>query len=393
MLALIHLSCAGGERGTLTLGIPTTVQDSGLLDELLPKFEASFPEYRVRFIAAGSGELLSLGARGDLDVLITHSPRDERSFMEAGHGVERRRLMENDFVIVGPASDPAGIAGMRDAPAALARIAEEDAAFFSRGDESGTHRKELQLRRAVGIPAGGTGYSEVGEGMASLLRVASQRRGYALSDRATFLNLRDRLELRILVEGDPRLRNIYSITLVTDARSPTVARAFMDWATSESGQRIIEGYGRERFGRSLYEAAGPGRTGASDTLQGDGARTSGPEPLPGDFPFLACVDVVPLGCAEQKSLDVATQEVASLFCADVEGVVIDQLHLALQPLIPTDLADALMDALTEFVRERRSFELGAALPTTYTLDIGHGRSSPLLASNVPVRHRDRRPVG
>ncbi len=256
-------SCSDESRSALVLGVPTTVQDSGLLDVLLPAFQQAYPNYELRFVAAGSGELLALGARGDLDVVITHAPRDELEFMQAGHGIERRRLMENDFVIVGPASDPADIRGMSDAPAALARIAEEDAAFYSRGDESGTHRKELDLRRSVGIPAGGTGYSEVGEGMESLLRAASEKGAYALSDRATYLNLRAALELEILVESDPRLRNVYSVTLVAEPRNPGAARAFIGWITAEEGQRIIGAYGRERFDAPLYHPAAERRRAVS----------------------------------------------------------------------------------------------------------------------------------
>ena len=187
--------CDRDSRQTLSLGIPTTVHDSGLLDALLPEFENAFPEYRLRFVAAGSGELLALGRRGDLDVLLTHSPEAELAFVESGHGLQRRRVMENDFLIVGPVSDPAEIRGMGDAAAALSSIAEAGASFLSRGDDSGTHRKELELRAIAELANSGPGYREMGAGMGAALRAASELEAYTLADRATFLNLEETLDL------------------------------------------------------------------------------------------------------------------------------------------------------------------------------------------------------
>jgi tungstate transport system substrate-binding protein len=244
--------CGEDERRPLTLGVPTTVQDSGLLDALLPEFGRMHPEYRVRFVAAGSGELLALGARGDLDVLLSHSPAAELEFVDAGHGTSRREVMENDFVIVGPPSDPAAVRPLDDAVLALARFAAAGTLFLSRGDDSGTHRRELELWAEAGLDAGGPGYRELGQGMGALLRAASELGAYALCDRATFLNLSQTLNLEILVEGDPRLRNIYSVILVSRAREPDGARAFADWVSSVAGRRAIAGYGRERFGDSLF---------------------------------------------------------------------------------------------------------------------------------------------
>ncbi|KPK59848.1 MAG: hypothetical protein AMS21_09715, partial [Gemmatimonas sp. SG8_38_2] len=168
-LSLSLSGCQDEDRPTLTLGIPTTIQDSGLLELLLPEFERAYPTYRLRYIAAGSGELLTLGRRGDVDVLLSHSPAAEVEFMQAGHGACRRPVMENDFVIVGPPNDPAGIRGTRNAAEALALIAEAGAVFLSRGDESGTHRKELDLRGVLGRSATGPGYREMGERMGSVL--------------------------------------------------------------------------------------------------------------------------------------------------------------------------------------------------------------------------------
>jgi tungstate transport system substrate-binding protein len=228
------------------------VQDSGLLDVLLPEFEEAHPAYRLKYLAAGSGELLALGARGDLDVLLSHAPAAELKFMEKGHGAARRPVMENDFVIVGPAVDPAGVRGMPDAAMALARIAESGASFLSRGDDSGTHVKELALREAAGIPPGEAGYREAGQGMGAVLRAATDMGAYALSDRATFLNLSATLDLEVLIEGDPRLRNVYSVIRVAGAREPDGAVAFVDWLTSAAGREVIAVYGVERFGVPLY---------------------------------------------------------------------------------------------------------------------------------------------
>lgn len=250
--ALAVVGCAGEGRGALTLGIPTTVQDSGLLDDLLPRFEAAQPDYRLRYVAAGSGELLSLGARGDLDALLAHSPAAEERFMEGGYGASRRRVMQNDFVVVGPAADPAGVGGMSDAAAALVRVAHAGGTFLSRGDDSGTHRKELQLWAEAGRRPGGPGYREVGDGMAALLRAASGLGAYALCDRATYMNLRATLDLEILVEGDPRLLNVYHVIVVAAAREAEAAEAFARWITSAEGQSAIAAYGKDRFDSPLF---------------------------------------------------------------------------------------------------------------------------------------------
>jgi tungstate transport system substrate-binding protein len=173
IVTALATGCSGDRRRTVTLGVPTTIQDSGLLDTVLVEFQRANPDLRLRYIAAGSGELLSLGRHGDLDVLLAHSPDAEREFIEAGHGRDRRRVMENDFVIVGPPSDPAGLRGMQDAVAGLARIAGTNVTFLSRGDDSGTHRKELELWVAAGREPGGAGYRESGRGMGDVLRAAS----------------------------------------------------------------------------------------------------------------------------------------------------------------------------------------------------------------------------
>jgi len=255
-LCLALSGCRDVDRRTLTLGIPTTIQDSGLLDVLLPEFERAYPTYRLRYIAAGSGELLALGRRGDVDVLLSHAPAAEVEFMEAGHGISRRLVMENEFVIAGPPSDPAGVRGMRNAPEALALIGEAGAVFLSRGDESGTHRKELDLRDILGRSATGPGYREMGEGMGSVLRAASELSAYTLCDRATFRNMEETLDLEILVEGDQRVLNVYHVIVAAGSQEPEAARAFAAWLHSEEGWRVIDGYGREQFGEPLFRPTG-----------------------------------------------------------------------------------------------------------------------------------------
>jgi len=251
-LYLLFSGCQSEDRRTLTLGIPTTIQDSGLLDVVLPEFERAHPTFRLRYIAAGSGELLALGRRGDVDVLLSHAPATEVEFMQAGHGTSRRLVMENDFVIAGPPSDPAGVRGLHDAPEALTRIGSTEAPFLSRGDESGTHRKELELRGILKRNTTGPGYREMGEGMGSVLRAASELGAYTLCDRATFRNMEETLDLEILVEGDPRLLNIYHVIVVAGSQEPYAARAFAEWLHSEEGRRVIDGYGKERFGEPLF---------------------------------------------------------------------------------------------------------------------------------------------
>lgn len=256
LLASLGCPDAGGQR--IALGVPTTVHDSGLLEVIETGFEGARSEYRLTVVAAGSGELLSLAGRGDLDALIAHSPQAELEFMEAGHGVERRRVMHNDFIVVGSATDPAEIRGETDAARALAGIAHAGAAFFSRGDDSGTHRKELELWDAAGHEPDWPAYRVLGQGMGTVLLAASEAGAYTLTDRGTYLSLSETLDLVILVEGDPRLLNVYSVIVVSDARQGAGARDFADWLTSSAGQAAIGEYGQNEFGRSLYiPSAGP----------------------------------------------------------------------------------------------------------------------------------------
>jgi tungstate transport system substrate-binding protein len=253
-LLLFALSCARTDR-ELILASTTSTQDSGLFDELIPAFEDAHPDIAVKVIAVGTGEALALGRRRDADVLLVHSPADELVFMRAGHGARRLAVMYNDYVIVGPAEDPAGIKGSQSAVEALGRIVGSGGAFVSRGDSSGTHRKELTLWRQ-GIEQGHVNdipeRTEVGQGMGETLGIASERRAYTLTDRGTFLSLSPTLNLQVLFEGDPVLRNDYSVITVTGAGAD--ADAFADWLVSD-GLAVVRTFGIERFGRPLFTPA------------------------------------------------------------------------------------------------------------------------------------------
>ncbi|HZP92032.1 MAG TPA: substrate-binding domain-containing protein [Burkholderiales bacterium] len=227
----------------LRLATTTSTDNSGLLGVLLPKFEAK-SGIKVRVIAVGTGKALKLGENGDVDVVLVHSRPDEDRFVAAGFGVNRRDVMYNDFVIVGPAADPAGIRGMQDALGAFRRIAQTGAAFVSRGDDSGTHKLELACWRALGIrPETNPGYRSAGRGMGEVLLMAAELNAYTLTDRATQRALAKKTGLTILVGGDPRLFNPYGIIAVNPQRHADVnfrgAMALVDWITSPEGQQAI----------------------------------------------------------------------------------------------------------------------------------------------------------
>ena len=244
-----------GSSGSMTLATTTSAQDSGLLDALLPAFEQQ-SGIHVKVVAVGSGQALELGRRGDADLLLTHSPDDEMKFVEAGWGRNRRRLMHNDFIIVGPADDPAGIKLAKSAAEALRAIAEKSCVFVSRGDESGTHKKELAVWKAAGINPEGSWYISSGTGMALSLRMAHEKHGYVLSDRGTYLALNAEIELVVDFEGDPVLRNMYSVMEVNPARHPHVksseAMLLAGFLLSQPGQEIIRSFGTEKYGQPLF---------------------------------------------------------------------------------------------------------------------------------------------
>jgi tungstate transport system substrate-binding protein len=242
-------------RQDVILATTTSTQDSGLLDVLVPLFREQ-TGYALKPIAVGSGAALELGRRGEADVLLVHSPAAEQEFMTQGLGTERRTVMLNDFVIVGPADDPAGISGAPSALEAMSRIAGSDAPFVSRGDESGTHTLELRLWQEADITPEGSWYTESGTGMGDTLNIANERQAYTLADRGTSLALRDRLELAILVEGAPELLNVYHVITVNPANGPAVnsagADAFVTFLLDPATQRVIGEFGVDRFGQPLF---------------------------------------------------------------------------------------------------------------------------------------------
>lgn len=245
---------AEGER--LVLATTTSTRDSGLLDEILPVFEEQ-TGLDVDVIAVGTGQALQLGEDGNADVVLVHARAREDAFMDAGHGVRREDVMFNDFVIVGPASDPAQIAGGTDAAVAFAQIAEAEAPFVSRGDDSGTHTKEKAIWSAAGIEPAGDWYIAAGQGMGAVLTLADEEEAYTLSDRATYLaRTLEGTDLVILTEGDPILFNPYGVMAVNPEKNPEIqgeyANQFIDWLVSVPTQELISEFGTEEFGQPLF---------------------------------------------------------------------------------------------------------------------------------------------
>jgi tungstate transport system substrate-binding protein len=229
----------------LRLATTTSTENSGLLNAILPLFEAKY-DTRVRVISVGSGKAMKLGENGDVDVVLVHSRADEEKFVAAGFGVNRRDVMYNDFIIVGPKSDPAGILGS-DVLTAFKKIAAADSRFVSRGDDSGTHKMEQSCWKASGVePAAIPGYASAGLGMGEVLMMAAEMRGYTLTDRATYAAYRTKTGLEILVSGDPKLFNPYGVMAVNPARHPGVnhtgAMQFIEWLTSSEGRAAIAAF-------------------------------------------------------------------------------------------------------------------------------------------------------
>jgi len=240
----------------IILATTTSTQDSGLLDVLIPAFEKK-TGYFVKTIAVGSGQAMAMGQKGEADVLLVHSPDAEKKFVAAGYGVNRRLVMHNDFIIVGPKDDPAKIAGTRQSAEAMKKIAAAKALFLSRGDNSGTHAKEQALWKAASIkPEGEKWYQQTGLGMGQTLNVASEKQGYALADRGTYLALKKTLSLEILVQGDRGLLNIYHVIEVNPAKFPRVnaagGKAFADFMVSPEAQGMIRTFGVQKFGSPLF---------------------------------------------------------------------------------------------------------------------------------------------
>lgn len=238
-------STAGAAERRLRLGTTTSTENSGLLKVLLPPFEARC-KCKVDVIAVGTGKALKLGERGDVDVVLAHARALEDRFVAEGWGVERRDVMHNDFVVVGPASDKAQVGGARDAADAVRRIAKVGATFVSRGDQSGTHEKERELWKAAGIAPQGAWYLDAGQGMSEVIAMAAERGAYTLTDRGTYLAHPRRRELPILLQGDPILFNPYGVIAVNPAKHPSVqhalARQFIEFLTGGEGRALITGY-------------------------------------------------------------------------------------------------------------------------------------------------------
>jgi len=240
----------------IILATTTSTQDSGLLDLVVPQFEKQ-TGFRVKTIAVGSGQAMAMGQRGEADVLLVHSPEAEKKFVAEGFGLERRRVMHNDFIIVGPSADPAGIKAAGSALEGFRRIASTASVFVSRGDNSGTHAQEKKLWKAVGLtPEGQKWYQQTGLGMGQTLNVTAEKNAYTLTDRATYLALRKNLGLAILSEGDAVLLNVYHVIGVNPVRFPKVnasgAMAFGDFLLSREAQKLIANFGVDKFGSPLF---------------------------------------------------------------------------------------------------------------------------------------------
>ena len=238
----------------VVLATTTSTQDSGLLDVLEPKFEEAYPQYNLQIIAVGTGEALKLGETKDADVLLVHAKADEEKFVAAGYGIERRDVMYNDFIIVGPAADPSGVKGSADTTAAMVAIASGKAPFVSRADDSGTNKKELKLWAAASVVPTATGdwYVQTGQGMGDTLKIASEKQAYTLTDRATYLSLKDSLDLEISFEGDKGLFNQYGVIVVKGAKNEQGGQAFFDWILSADTQKFIGEFGVDTYAQALF---------------------------------------------------------------------------------------------------------------------------------------------
>jgi tungstate transport system substrate-binding protein len=250
------LSVSQAQEKTMILATTTSTQDTGLLDVLIPVFQKK-TGFFVKTIAVGSGQAMTMGQKGEADVLLVHSPAAEKKFMEEGFGMSRRLVMHNDFIIVGPADDPSKIKGTKGATEAFKKIAESGSLFVSRGDNSGTHSKEKEVWKASGAKSEGEKwYQQTGLGMGQTLNVAAEKKGYTLTDRGTYLAVAKTLKLDILVEGDAVLLNIYHVIEINPVKWPKVniaaAKAFADFMVANETQEIIKTYGVDKYGSPLF---------------------------------------------------------------------------------------------------------------------------------------------
>ena len=257
IIASVGLLAAGSVQAgqTVILSTTTSTQDSGLLDVLVPLFEKQ-TGYTVKTISVGTGQALALAAKGEADVCLVHAPDSEKKYVADGLLVNRRLVMHNDFLIVGPAGDPAKIQGMTSAVQAMRQIAEAKATFVSRGDNSGTHQLEKKLWQEAKLTPSGSWYLQAGQGMGATLGIASEKQGYTLTDRATFLAFKKRVQLVPLVERDRILLNIYSVIEPNPATSPRInvagGKAFADFMVAKETQEVIRTYGVDKYGEPLF---------------------------------------------------------------------------------------------------------------------------------------------
>jgi tungstate transport system substrate-binding protein len=250
---LLLLTIPSTASDHLRLATTTSTENSGLLAELLPPFEQA-NDCKVDVIAVGTGKAIKLGQNGDVDVILVHARSREDKFVAEGYGVDRRDVMYNDFVILGPTHDPAGIKDAKDAAAAMARISVSNAIFVSRGDDSGTHSREKQLWQLAKVTPAGDWYLEAGRGMGEVIVMAGERRGYTLSDRGTYLAFREKTDLQIVVEGDPRLFNPYGVIMVNPQKHAHVktelAQKLLDYLVSKPSRALIKGF--RKGGEQLF---------------------------------------------------------------------------------------------------------------------------------------------
>jgi len=261
VIAIICLTIVGCQANrnhqnqALILGTTTSLKDTGLLDELLPAFEKKY-RIVVKPIAVGTGEALRMGASGDADILLVHAPNLEKEFVRKGYGLSREVIMHNDFIIVGPPNDPAQIKKSKSAVEAFKKIGLSKEIFVSRGDNSGTHQKEQELWKEAGLKPEGRWYLETSRGMGEVLRITSEKQGYTLADRATYITLKSGLNLAILLEGDKMLINPYSFIMVNPDKFSQVnqagAQKFRQFLLSEDARRIISNFGRAKYGQPLF---------------------------------------------------------------------------------------------------------------------------------------------
>lgn len=243
------------ENPDIILATTTSTQDSGLLDVLIPMFEEQ-TGYRVKTIAVGTGQALAMGEKGEADVLLTHAPASEKPLVESGAVTNYQLVMHNDFILVGPSSDPAKVKDLQSVADAFKSISETSSIFVSRGDDSGTDKKEKGIWKDINIPNEGSWYQETGQGMGQTLNIASQKEGYTLTDRATFLAQKDNLQLEIAVQGEKSLLNIYHVMQVNEEKFPKVnadgAKAFVEFMIDSKTQDIIGEFGMDEYGEPLF---------------------------------------------------------------------------------------------------------------------------------------------